>query len=102
MLLFKGTFGHVESSLDNPAENFPVQLRFFSGQRPRKTKNQYFKSFFWRFHLCTLGFCFDTPEHFFTKIRENFPQNPKRDDDSINYFYHFFLKVLLRTREMHF
>ena len=46
MLLFKGTFGHVESSLDKPAENFPVQLRFFSGQRPRKTKNKYFKSFF--------------------------------------------------------
>ena len=102
MLLFKGSFVHVESSFDNPAKKLSGKTTGFSGQSPRKTKNQFFMSIFWRFSLCTLDYCFDTPEHFFIKIRENFPQIPKKVDDSINYFYHFFLKVLLRTRERHF
>ena len=39
MLLFKGSFGHVESSIDNPAKNFPVQLQVFlvNVQEKRKT-----------------------------------------------------------------
>ena len=41
MLLFKGSSGHVESSLDNPAKNFPIQLQVFlvNVQERRKTNN---------------------------------------------------------------
>ena len=102
MLLFKGSFGHVEISFDNPAKKISGTTTGFSCQRPRKTKNQYFKTFFDVFTSVQLISVSTRLNIFFTKIRENFPKNPKRDDDSINYFYHFFLKVLLRTREMHF
>ena len=66
-------------------------------------KNQLFKSIFSKSLLSTLRLLFrHTWIVFCAKIRNKLTQSPKRDVNSTNYFYHFFLKVLLRTREMHF
>ena len=92
MLLFKGSFGHVESSFDNPAKNFPVKLRVFLVKVQEKRKTNFSWVFFDVFPSVHFDYCFDTPEHIFTKIRENSTQNPKRDDASVKYFYHFFSK----------
>ena len=102
MLLRKCFSGHVKSSFDNPAKNFPVKIQVFLVKVQKKTENQLFTSIFWSFFSVHLDYCFDTPEYFFAKIRKKFTQSSEKDDNSINYFYHFFLKVLLRIREMHF
>ena len=102
MLLFKGSTGHVGSSFDKTAKKFPVQLQVFLVNVQEKRTTNISRVFFDVFTSVQLISVSTRLNIFFTKIRENFPQNPKRDDDSINYFYHFFLEVLLRTREMHF
>ena len=38
MLLFKGSFGHVESNFDNTAENFPVKIQFFLVEVQKRRK----------------------------------------------------------------
>ena len=46
MLLCKFSSGHVESSFDNIAKNFPVKTQVFFVKVQKKTKNQLLKSFF--------------------------------------------------------
>ena len=46
MLLCKCSSGHVESSFDNPAENFPVKTQVFLFKFQKRQKNQFFKSIF--------------------------------------------------------
>ena len=46
MLLFKGSFGHVESSFDKPAKNFPVQLQVFLVNVREKRKTNISRVFF--------------------------------------------------------
>ena len=58
MLLFKGSLGHVESSLDNPAKNFPVQLQVFlvNVQEKRKTNiSRVFFDVFTSAHLASVS-----------------------------------------------
>ena len=75
----------------------------FSCQNPKKTKNQLFNSFFWRFFLCTLRLLFQhTRLIFLPKSEKKLIESPKRDDNSEYYINRFFLRTLLRTREMHF
>ena len=103
MLLRKCFSGHVKSSFDNPTKNFPVKKQVFLVKFHKKMKNQMFKSIFSKSLLSTLRLLFrHTWIFFFAKIRNKLTQSPKRDVNSTNYFHHFFLKVLLRTREMHF
>ena len=58
MLLSKGSFGHVESSFDNPAKNFPIQLRVFLVDvlEKRKTNNsRVFFDVFTSVHLISVS-----------------------------------------------
>ena len=78
MLLFKGSFGHVESSIDNPAKSFPVQLQVFLVKVQEKRKTNFSWVFFDVFSLCTLDYCFDTPEIFLTKLEKTSLKIPKK------------------------
>ena len=102
MLLRKCFSGHVKSSFDNRTKNFPVKIQVFLVKVQKRRKTNCSRVFFRSFYSVHLDYCFDTPEYFFAKIRNKLTQSPRRDVNSTNYFYHFFLKVLLRTREMHF
>ena len=58
MLLFKGSFVHVESSFDNPAKNFPVKLQVFLVNVQEKRKTNFSWVFFDVFpsvHLITVS-----------------------------------------------
>ena len=58
MLLFKGSFGHVESSFDNPVKNLPVKLQVFlvKVQEKRKTNLSWvFFDVFPSVHLITVS-----------------------------------------------
>ena len=58
MLLFKGSFVHVESSFDNPAKNFPVKLQVFLVKVQEKRKTNFSWVFFDVFpsvHLITVS-----------------------------------------------
>ena len=102
MLLRKCFSGHIKSSFDNPTKNFPVKIQVFLVKVQKRRKTNCSRVFFRSFYYVHLDYRFDTPDYFFAKIRNKLTQSPKRDDNSTNYFYHFFLKDLLRTREMHF
>ena len=92
MLRRKCSSGNVESSFDNPATNFPVKMQFFLVKFRKRRKTIFSRVFFWRFSLCTLDYCFDTTDKFFCRNQKKLTQSPKRDDDSINCFCHFFSK----------
>ena len=92
MLRRKCSSGNVENSFDNPAKNFPVKMQFFLVKFQKRRKTNFSRVFFWRFSLCTLDYCFDTPDNFFCQNQKKLTQSPKIDDDSINYFCYFFSK----------
>ena len=72
MLLCKFSSGHVKSSFDNIAKNFPVKTQVFFVKVQKKTKKPIAQEFFqWRFSCVHLDYCFDTPDYFFAKIRKN-------------------------------
>ena len=72
MLLCKCSSAHVESSSGNPAKIFPVKIQLFLVEVQKRRKFIFSREFFWRFSLCTLDYCFDTPDnYFFGKIRKN-------------------------------
>ena len=50
MLLFKGSSGHVESSFDKTAKNFPIQLQVFLVNVQEKQKTNFSWVFFDVFH----------------------------------------------------
>ena len=102
MLLFKGSSGHVETSFDKTAKNFPVKLQVFLVKVQEKQKTNFSRVFFDVFHSVHLITVSTRLNIFLPKSEKTSLKNPKRHDDSINYFYHFFLKVLLRTRGRHF
>ena len=57
-LLLRGSSGHVESSFDNPAKNFPVKLQVFLVKVQEKRKTNFSKVFFDVFpsvHLITVS-----------------------------------------------
>ena len=92
MLLRKCFSGHVKSSFDNPAKNFPVKIQVFLVKLQKRRKTNCSRVFFRSLYSLHLDYCFDTPDHFFAKIRKKLTQSPKRDDNSTNYFSHFFWK----------
>ena len=78
MLLCKCSSAHVESSSGNPAKIFPVKIQLFLVEVQKRRKFIFSREFFWRFSLCTLDYCFDTPDNcFFVKIRKNSIKVPK-------------------------
>ena len=101
MLLFKGSSGHVESSFDKTAKNFPVKLQVFLVKVQEKRKTNFSRVFFDVFrsvHLITVSTHLTI---FFGKIRKNSLKVPKEMMIVLITFV-IFLNVLLRTREMHF
>ena len=92
MLLFKGSSGHVETSFDKTAKNFPVKLQVFLVKVQEKRKTNFSRVFLTFFALYTWLLFRHTWLFFFDKIRKKLTRSPKRDDDSINYFCHFFSK----------
>ena len=92
MLLRKCFSGHVKSSFDNPTENFPVKIQVFLVKFQKRRKTNCSGVFFRSLHSQHLDYCFDTPDYFFAKIRKKLIQSPKRDDNSTNFFSHFFSK----------
>ena len=78
-LLYKCSIGQVESIFDNPAKKFSCKNTGFSCQNPKKTKNQLFNSFFWRFYICTLRLLFQhTWLIFLPKSEKNHWKSQKR------------------------
>ena len=93
MLLCKFSSGHVESSFDNIAKNFPVKTQvFFFSKSKKRRKTNCSSVFFWRFSCVHLDYCFDTPDWFFCQNQKKLTQSPKKDVISINHFHHFFSK----------
>ena len=92
MLLRKCFSGHVKSSFDNPTKNFPVKIQVFLVKFQKSRKTNCSRVFFRSLYSLHLDYCFDTPDYFFAKIRKKLIQSPKRDDNSTNYFSHFFSK----------
>ena len=91
-LLCKCSSGHVESSFDNIATNFPVKTQVFR-QSPKKTKKTNAREYFFStFFVCTLRLMFRHTWLLFAEIRKKLTQSPKKDVNSINYFHHFFSK----------
>ena len=84
--------GHVKSSFDNPAKNFPVKVEVFLVKVQKRRKTNCSRVSFRSLYSLHLDYCFDTPDYFFPKIRKKLTQSPKRVDNSTNYFYHFFSK----------
>ena len=71
MLLFKGSFGHVESSFDKTAKISPVKLQLFLVKFQEKRKTNFSRVFFEVFrsvHLITVSTHLTI---FFDKIRKN-------------------------------
>ena len=91
-LLYKCSIGHVENFFDNSAEKFSCKNTGFSCQNPKKTKNQLFNSFFWRFYIRTLRLLFQHTWLSFLPKFEKTHWKSKRDDNSEEYFNHFFSK----------
>ena len=89
----KCSSGHVESSCDNPAKNFPVKMQFFLVKFRKRRKTNFSRVFFWRFSSVHLDHCFDTPDYLFSQNQKELTQSSEKDDNSINYFYHFFSKI---------
>ena len=78
MLLCKCSSAHEESSFGNPAKILPVKIHLFLVEVQKRWKTIFSREFFWRFSLCTLDYCFDTPDnYFFAKIRKNSIKVPK-------------------------
>ena len=92
MLLRKCFSGHLKSSFGNPTKNFPVKIQIFLVKVQKRRKTNCSRVFFRSFYSVRLAYCFDTPDYFFAKIRNKLTQSPKRDENSTNYFYHFFSK----------
>ena len=102
MLLCNWSSGHVESSFDNPAKKIPVKIHVFlvKVQKRRKTVGSTVN--FSTFFLCTLRLLFRHTWLFFLSKSEKTHSKSEKDDNSKKNFCHFFLKILLRTREMPF
>ena len=75
-----------------PCQNFSCKNLGFSFQNPKKTKNQLFNSFFWRFYLRTLSLLFQHTWLSFLPKSEKSHWKSKREDNSEKYFNHFFWK----------
>ena len=91
-LLYRCSIGHVKSIFDNPAKKFSCKNTGFSCQNPKKTKNQLFNSFFWRFYICTLRLLFQHTWLIFLPKSEKNHWKSKREENSEKYFNHFFWK----------
>ena len=102
MLPCNWSSGHVESSFDNPAKKFPLKKTRFSCQSPKRRKTICSTVNFSTFFLCTLRLLLRHTWLFLCQNQKKLTQSPKKDDNSKNNFYHFFFKILLRTREMPF
>ena len=84
--------GHVKSSFDNPAKNFPVKIEVFLVKVQKRRKTNCSRVSFRSLYSLHLDYYFNTPDYFFAKIRKKLTQSPKRDDISTNYCSHFFSK----------
>ena len=86
---------------DNPAKNFLQKHRFFLS-KSKKDERQIVQQSFLTFFPSTLRLLFQHTWLLFLPKSEKTHWKSKRDGNSEKYFNHFFLKVLLRTREMQF
>ena len=97
MLLCKFSSGHVESSFDNIAKNFPVKTQVLLSKSKKRRKTNCSRVFFWPFSCVHLDYCFDTPDYFFCQNQKKLTESPKKDVISINHFHHFFSKFVEDT-----
>ena len=91
-LLCKCSSGHVKSSFDNIAKIFPAKKQVFLVKVRKKRKTICSKVSFLTFFLCSLRLLFQHTWLFFWLNQKKLTQSPKKDENSLNYFYNFFSK----------
>ena len=88
-LLCKFSSGHVESSFDNIAKNFPVKTQVFLSKSKKRRKTNCSRVFYLTFFLCTVRLLFRHTWLFFCQNQKKLTQSPKKDVININHFHHF-------------
>ena len=101
MLICMCSTGQVESFLTTLPKTFLQKHRFFLS-KSKKDEKQIVQQSFLTFFPSTLRLLFQHTWLLFLPKSEKTHWKSKRDDNSEKNFNQFFLKVLLRTREMQF